>query len=119
MSKSGPSNVMVPVQLSSTVYVPVPGRLRAITPLMLRVASGTDNVPSPLKSMTSTIAFGCATLGTVAFGCAMPGTMVNPLAERYVPALQRIHPAIASSFVSSYEAGRIEHHDHADDDVPR
>src|SRR5687768_17205049 len=42
-----------------------------MTPFRLTVAAGTSSVPSPLKTMTSTIAFGCGT----------PPTMLNPLAE--------------------------------------
>ena len=47
-----------------------------ITPFALSVAAGTDSVPSPLNSMTSTIAFGSAT----------PATMLKPVAAKtYVP----------------------------------
>jgi hypothetical protein len=46
--------------------------VRIIAPFTLTVAPGTDSVPSPLKSMSSTIAFGCAT----------PATMLNPDAEK-------------------------------------
>jgi len=47
-----------------------------MTPFMLTVENGTDSVPSPLKSMPSTMAFGCAT----------PPTMFHPcVANRYDP----------------------------------
>ena len=50
---------------------------------MLTVANGLTNVPSPLKSIPSTMAFGCAT----------PPTMFHPcVANRYEPA-QRVHAA--------------------------
>src|SRR5437867_12306625 len=45
-------------------------------PLLLTVANGLTSVPSPLKSMPSTMAFGCAT----------PPTMFHPcVANRYEP----------------------------------
>lgn len=47
-----------------------------MVPLRLTVANGLTSVPSPLKSIPSTIAFGCAT----------PPTMFHPcVANRYEP----------------------------------
>src|SRR6266545_4150241 len=47
-----------------------------IVPFMLTVANGLTSVPSPLKSIPSTMAFGCAT----------PPTMFHPcVANRYEP----------------------------------
>ena len=60
-----------------------------ITPFRLTVAARTSSVPSPLKTMTSTMAFGCWT----------PPTMLNPVAENtYEPRRVRSVQARRSAF---------------------
>jgi hypothetical protein len=59
MSKLGPPvNVSVPVQSAFTVYVPGDALDWVMLPLMLTVANGLISVPSPLKSIPSTMAKG-------------------------------------------------------------
>src|SRR5206468_5046400 len=65
-----PVKESVPVQSGFMVYVPRDPLEWRIVPLMLTVAYGLTSVPSPLKLIPS----------TMAFGCAIPPTMFHPCA---------------------------------------
>ena len=63
-----PETVVLPGRVSRKA----PGAERAIAPFTLRENAGVVNVPSPLKTITSMMAFGCGT----------PLTMLYPVAAK-------------------------------------
>src|SRR5437773_2397321 len=70
MSKLAPPvNESVRVQSVFTVYDPNDPLEWMIVPFMLTMANGLTSVPSPLKSMPSTMAFGTATPPTIFHPC--------------------------------------------------